>query len=246
MTDRLKEKSRARSRLRWRTSGRRLSYVAAIALVVWVMLWSPVFALNADKVEVTGYGTVVDRDAVQHTLSSFEGTSLLLLNADHVISQLEELQGVREASLERVWPAGMIVTLSPREPVAAIPDGEDSFILVDEEGFDVGTAGAAPEQLPVITVPVGPDNVRVLDAVLDVVSELPVELRERVQGIKAKTEDSVTFALRDGPKVEWGSSEDSALKAEVLQVILESADARNADVIDVSAPTLPITRAHDK
>jgi cell division protein FtsQ len=63
-----------------------------------------------------------------------------------------------------------------------------------------------------------------------------------VTAISAATEDSVSFTLHKGPLVEWGSAEDSALKAQVLQVLLESKQARKADVIDVSAPTLPITK----
>jgi len=42
--------------------------------------------------------------------------------------------------------------------------------------------------------------------------------------------------------VEWGSAEDNEVKAQVLGVLLESKQARKADVIDVSAPTLPITK----
>ena len=63
-----------------------------------------------------------------------------------------------------------------------------------------------------------------------------------MKSVSAATEDSVQFTLADGPMVEWGSAEDSKLKAQVLGVLLGSKHARKADVIDVSAPTLPITK----
>ena len=71
---------------------------------------------------------------------------------------------------------------------------------------------------------------------------MPADLRDRVGDMSASTEDSVTFTLRKGPRVEWGSAENSNLKAQVLAVLLESKQASNAAVIDVSAPTLPITK----
>jgi cell division protein FtsQ len=243
VSERLQEKARARARLRWRVAARRASYVAIIVVLIWVVALSPVFALRIENVEVSGFGTVVDHAAVNAVIEQHEGASLVLLNVEHVGNQLESVPGVRDVTVERVWPAGLVVTLVSREPVAAIPDPLGGFALVDEDGVEVARSEVAPPHLPVITVPVGADNVRVLEAVLTVVRELPIALRERVEGIRADTEDSVAFTLRDGPRVEWGSAERSALKAEVLQVLLESKDAANADVIDVSAPTLPITRS---
>lgn len=243
VTERLQEKARAQSRLRWRTVARRAGYLAVAALVAWVAVLSPVFALDPDNVELSGVGTAIDPLAVDAVIARHEGASLVLLNVEHLRNQLAEVPGVRQVEVERVWPAGLVVNLTPREPVAAIPDPAGGFVLVDDEGVEVARSTTVPAQLPVITVPVGPDHVRVLEAVLTVVRELPVVLRERVEGIRADTEDSVQFTLREGPRVEWGSAEQSALKAEVLQVLLESGEAAGADVIDVSAPTLPITRS---
>ena len=81
-----------------------------------------------------------------------------------------------------------------------------------------------------------------LASALGVMNAMPADLRDRVQAMTAATEDSVSFVLRKGPTVEWGSADDSELKVHVLQVLLESKQARKADVIDVSAPTLPITK----
>ncbi|PKQ25721.1 MAG: peptidase S9 [Actinobacteria bacterium HGW-Actinobacteria-4] len=243
VSERLQEKARARSRLRWRTVARRAGYAAVVAFLAWLAVLSPLFALEADSVEVSGFGTVVDEAAVRAVIAQHEGSSLVLLNVEHVRNQLTDVPGVREVVVERVWPAGLIVTLTSREPVAAIPDPAGGLVLVDDEGVEVARSVAVPDNVPLITVPVGPDHVRVLEAVLRVVRELPATLLERVEGIRADTEDSVQFTLRDGPQVEWGSAEQSALKAEVLQVLLESDRAAGADVIDVSAPTLPITRS---
>ena len=91
-----------------------------------------------------------------------------------------------------------------------------------------------------LDVPAGDE--RVLQSALGVINSLPAELSARVTAISAATEDSVSFRLSKGPLVEWGSAEDSKLKGKVLMALLESKAASKADVIDVSAPTLPITK----
>jgi len=239
MQDRLKERKRTERR----RSGTRIAGYAAIASAIGMALWgviaSPLFALDEGKVEVSGVTAEIDPAAVQAIVDERAGDSLITLNVRGIAADLSAVTGVRDATVERVWPQGLRVTLVARHPVAAIPSG-NQFILLDADAVEVGTVDAAPADLPIVTVPLGEQ--RVLDAVVTVVRSLPVEVLARVQGIGAQTEDSVQFTLRDGPRVEWGSSEDSALKAQVLTVMLDSGQASGVSVVDVSAPTLPITR----
>ncbi|WP_152650579.1 cell division protein FtsQ/DivIB [Demequina aurantiaca] len=241
MQERLRERSKAKNRVLLITWAKRAAYVGAAVLAVWLLLLSPVFALDPTKVEASGFGTVVDPAAVNDAIATHEGTSLALLNTTHLANEIRDVPGVRAVHIEREWPAGLAVTIESREPVAAVPDPEGGYLLIDDEAVQVGRSDEAPDNLPAIEVPVGEDHVRVLKSVLGVVDQLPVEVSRRVDNIKAATEDSVTFTLRKGPRVEWGSSEQSALKARVLEVLLNSGDADDAKVIDVSAPTLPIT-----
>lgn len=219
--------------------GRRTGYVLVAGAAVWLVLLSPVFALDAQKVQVTGYGTVVDPAEVRTLIEADAGSSLATLSTGQLTSQLKDIPGVRAAHVERAWPDGLVVTLESREPAAAIPQFGGGYTLVDDEGIHVGKASKAPADLPTLTVPA--DNSKVLKAALAVINSMPADLRDRVDSISAPTVDSVSFKLANGPTVEWGSAEDSELKGEVLQVMLKSKQARKADVIDVSAPTLPIT-----
>ncbi|MDN4476191.1 cell division protein FtsQ/DivIB [Demequina sp. SYSU T00192] len=238
---RLKEQAAAQRRLSAIVWARRAGYVALAGALAWVVLASPVLALDPEQVEVTGYGTVVDPADVAAVVEANEGRSLATLASSRVADELREVPGVRDASVERVWPRGLLIELTSREPVAAVPDGEGGYDLLDSEATRVGRSDATPERLPVVTVPVGKGNERILESVLGVVNQLPVKLRNRVQDISATTEDTVTFVLRNGPQVDWGSAEDSALKARVLQVLLDSGQADDVTEIDVSAPTLPTT-----
>ncbi|WP_062377401.1 cell division protein FtsQ/DivIB [Demequina pelophila] len=242
---RLRERAAQQRRLSAVVWLRRAGYLAAALLAVWVVLYSPVFGLRADRVELEGAGAVVDRAGVDQVVAAHAGTSLALLDTRAMVDELTQVKGVRDVEIARVWPSGLLLAITAREPVAAVPEDGGGYALLDAEAVHVGAAEQAPEDLPVVKVPVGEDHVRVLTAVLGVVNQLPVELRERVQDIRATTEDAVEFQLREGPRVEWGSAEDSALKAQVLGILLQTGDAEDAapiEVIDVSAPTLPTVK----
>lgn len=240
MRERLAERKRTERR-RAMSRGGRVAAIGAIVIgAVWLIAASPLFALDRDKIELDGVSREISAEDVDAVLESHVGDSLLTMNVPHIANQLRDLTGVRDATVERVWPQGLRVTLVARDPVAAIPSGEQ-FVLLDADAVEVGTVDAVPTGLPLMDVPLG--DARILEAALAVIRSLPPAVLERVEGLGAQTEDSVTFSLRDGPRVEWGSADDSALKAQVLAVLLDSGQAPAGTVVDVSAPTLPITRS---
>lgn len=244
MQERLAEKRSVERRRLWRRWGTRGAIAAAGLLVLWAVAMSPLLRFDAGEAEISGLGTYVDPAAVDAVVAEHEGESLVLLDVSGLVDGLKEISGVADARVERLWPSTLRISLVTREPVAAVPQADEGFAIVDDEAVTVGIVEEAPEALPVVTVPLGEDGEAVLQAVLGVIDELPVELRAEVEGIEARTADSVSFTLRDGPLVEWGGVEDSATKAQVLAVLLDSSEASSADVIDVSAPTLPITRSN--
>ena len=97
--------------------------------------------------------------------------------------------------------------------------------------------------LPVVQVPLDDADARALRAVLSVLDRAPEELTAQITTISAQSQDTVGFALADGSRVEWGSSDQIALKAEVLATLRMAEAGLGPRVFDVSAPTAPITRA---
>lgn len=242
MEERLRERRRTERRRAWARRGRWAAIAAAVAALGWAVAASPLFAFDAEEVELTGVAGAIDGAQIDQIVGGHDGESMFVLDAGALASRLEALPAVREASVARVWPSGLRVDLVAREPVAAIPLEDGTFSLVDVEAVEVVRADQRPPAVPVVTVPMSGDNERILAAVLEAVRHLPEEVRDRVGEVGAATEDSVTITLVDGPRIEWGGAEDSALKAQVLVLMLDSPEARGAAVIDVSAPTLPITR----
>ena len=224
-----------------RIAARRLGVLAILALLAWVVWGSPLFALREEGVSIASDGDVVDLSAARAAVEPFIGTPLPSLDLGAVGDSLRGVAGVWEAEAIRAWPHGLDIVLTERVPVAAIAASGRGYLVVDIEGVELASLDRPPGDLPVVTVPADPGNSRILAAVLTVAGALPPDLAIRVEAVRAETEDSVTLFLRNGPRIEWGSAEESALKAEVVRVLLAT-DAASRAVIDVSAPTLPVTR----
>lgn len=241
------ERFAERARLRRRLTRRRVAWAAAGVVLAgalgWVTFASPLLALDLGEVEVAGEGTVVDPADVLAVVEPYAGTPLPALDAVGLRREILDVPGVRAAEVTRDWPHGLRISLVSREPVAAVPaaDANGGVLLLDAEGVQVGRAAEAPAGLPVVVVPVG-DDARPLSAVLAVLQALPPELADLVVGASAASEDTVSLELADGQRVEWGSADESALKARVVLTLRAAPAAAGAAVIDVSAPTMPITR----
>lgn len=212
--------------------------------LAWLLLVSPVFDLRGSAVGVVvqGPGTTVDVTAVRAVVEQRVGTPLPRLDTVGLRRAVLEVPGVRAVTIARVWPHGLDLQVVARDPVAAVPADGGGLVLVDQDGIQVGRTDAAPPGLPVISVPLDGDP-RAMTAVLVVLRQLPADLAAQVAGVAATNRDAVTLTLRDGVVVEWGSAEQSALKATVLATLRAAPTSAGVKVYDVSAPTLPITRS---
>lgn len=237
---RFAERVRMRRRVRRDQALTWAGVLAAVAALGWVVLGSPVLALDPGSVEVSidGDAAVVDVAAVTAILTEQAGTPLPRLDTVALRRAVLDVPGVRAASVSRSWPHGLQATVVARDPVAAVPvDG--GVALLDVDGVQVGRADVAPAGLPVVEVPLGEPATML--AVLTVLEQLPVDLSADVVGASAVNPDAVRLELADGAAVEWGSADRSALKAAVLTTL--RAGTAGVQVYDVSAPTLPITRS---
>lgn len=215
---------------------------ATLGVLGWLLLVSPVLALDLGAVEVHGEGTVVDAAAVHAVAAEHDGVPLPRLDTVALRRAVLDVPGVRAAEVTRDWPHGLLITVLAREPVAAVPQ-DGGVALLDVEGVQVGRADAAPPGLPVVSVPLDDPDARALTAVLTVLQQLPPDLSAQVVTASAESQDTVLFGLADGAAVEWGSADETTLKIRVLQALRTAEVTRAARHFDVSAPTAPITRS---
>lgn len=216
----------------------------ASLLIAAVML--PQLQVAHVDVEGTGY---VSADDVREAASAGATGSVLLLPTGAIAADVRGVPGVREAAVERAWPDGVRITVTEREPLAQLTDASGQVSILDADGVTLpAAAGAAPEggEAPaLVPMAIGEgsqDPAAAQEAMLSVLAELPLELRSRISGIQASTLSDVTFTLspeRGGAKtIIWGDASDAALKAEVVQALLD----RPGSVIDVTSPVAPVTR----
>ncbi|MET0136083.1 MAG: cell division protein FtsQ/DivIB, partial [Kibdelosporangium sp.] len=102
-------------------------------------------------------------------------------------------------------------------------------------GVGFATVPQAPPGLPSIEVPSVDAGDPATRAVVEVLGQVPQQVRESTVTLSAKSPGSVQLTLADGRIVKWGNAADSERKAMVLAALL----TRPGKVFDVSAPDLP-------
>jgi cell division protein FtsQ len=206
-------------------------------LTVWIFYFSSVLAVTS--VKVTGIDTVPEATITQVAAAPI-GTPLAKVDLTAIADRVRTVQAVADAQVTRAWPHQLVIVVTERVPVVAVTDGS-KFELVDATGVSFRSVPKRPEGLPEALV-VGSRRDVTIRSVVTVSAALPVALRGQVASISAASPDSITLNLGSGVKVVWGSSDDSARKAEVLSVLMR----RKATVYDVSAPDLPVTKGEKK
>lgn len=229
----------------WRRRRRAiLATVAAVAALLVVALsaaiWLP--ALQLQQVSISGHD-YVDEQQVLSTVENRVGDSVLLLPTAALAEELTEVPGVRSAEVERRWPDGAHITVTEREPLAAVTRPDGSSAILDEEGVELpAEAGEGAALVPLVIDPGSDDPEGATEAMVEVLAGLPDPLHEALEEITASSRSDVALdlSLEDGGSktVIWGDAQDAELKGEVVQVLIEEPGT----VIDVSSPVAPVTR----
>jgi cell division protein FtsQ len=204
-------------------------------LVGWLLFGSTALAVH--RIEVHGVRRVSAAD-VRAQLATEVGRSMALVSPQDVAERVSRLPLVKAVTVVRTWPTTLVVTVTEREPIAAVPAVGGRVALVDPDGVVVDTAAAAPPGMPLLQVDVARNGAEVLRAARAVYDALPASLRSGVHQIKASTPDAISFLLPDGSTVIWGSAQDGARKADALLVVHPKPLPHPA-VIDVSSPDTP-------
>lgn len=241
MADRLAERAAITKRLRIRKLRWILSVVVGLVGIVWLIWFSPILALDPQEIKIAGTGKYVSQDDVLEALAPLTGTPLARVSMTTVHESIANVKNVREVVQTRRWPKGLTVTVEERVPVAGVPQ-DNGFALLDIDGEIVARQDQAPPELPIIELTLSKGTETTLKSVLGILEYLPGDLLADIESIAATSQDSVNLKLRDGITVHWGSSDETALKLEVLQVLRGTAVEQGVKVIDLSAPTFPITR----
>jgi cell division protein FtsQ len=209
--------------------------VLVVGLVVggiWLVYFSDV--LTVKRVDIDG-NELLTRNQVLETARVPDGEQLARVDIDAITTRLRSLAAVRSVDVSRKWPDAVQIDIQERVAVAVIEIG-GKLRGLDAEGVVFNDYAKAPPGLPRVSS-TSQTTPEALKEAATVVAALPKELAAMVDHLEVLTVDQITLVLRDERIVLWGSSDDSATKAEVLLRLLR----QPAKVYDVSVPGQPTT-----
>jgi cell division protein FtsQ len=221
---------RIRSARPWLIAAATVALVGAATFIVY-----GTSILGVSHIRVVGSG-FIGKSAITNAADVTAGTPLASLNLTGIQAKVQALVGVRSAQVHRDWPSTLVIDVTPRTAVAAMPAGT-SYRLIDAAGVVFRTVQGAPA-LPLLQVAnPGPGDATTASA-LTVLVSLPASIRDQLVRITATSPAAVTLILQDKREVIWGDSSDNAAKGRVAVTLL----ARAGTVIDVSAPNVVTVR----
>lgn len=237
--ERRKERCRAQWAVIFYRALATLAVGGVLAGIVWASWFSPLFALNAQRVTVTGEVDEFDSTTLMQVIADQEGTPLLRLDLEAIEAAALTDPNVLEAVATRDWPNGVTVEIELRIPAFAIAEG-GSYQYVATDGVAVSSGNADAGDLLVLNVTekAGTDSYsQAIELAIEVYSNLGEDLLEQVESMEVSAR-SVNLLLTSGATAAWGNATDSDLKGQVLELLISQ---RSASKYDVSDPARPVT-----
>ena len=208
---------------------------------------SSLFAVRTIVVEGAPPGIAADVNAA---LGSYQGRSLVAVNAGAVEQRVDALPVVRSAVVDRAFPHTLRLHVVPEEPVAVLRRGPDSW-LVSARGRVIRTIerGALPT-LPRIWLPAATDlqegaflsDVPGALAARSLAALVGSGFPKRISFVRA-LDGQITLGLRGGLEIQLGAPVDLRLKIAIARGILPLlALPRNGgpDYLDLTVPERPV------
>ncbi|HYN72873.1 MAG TPA: FtsQ-type POTRA domain-containing protein [Nakamurella sp.] len=216
---------------------RRWPWILALVLVgallagaVYGVFFSPL--LGVTSVSISGAPDSVSVK-VRAVVDVPDGTPLSRVDLDGVAERVNAVPEVAEVEVARNWPDTLVVTVTPRVPIA-VTSANGRFWLMDTTGDPYLAVDAPPAGLVPVKLATPGAGDPATAAALTVVAALTPDFRAQVADLAARTSYDIKLTLTDGRSVIWGEATDSAKKMEVIPAVL----AQQGTVYNISDPTL--------
>jgi cell division protein FtsQ len=205
--------------------------VSVIAVGLYAAGWTSVMGVNS--IEVYG-NEVTSAEQLIETAGIAEGTPMMRVDVRVATSRLADLPQLASVDVSRAWPRTVVLSVSERQAVA-VQKAQDGWDLVDSNAVPFVVSPQKPKDLPVLE---RSDDEMTNTAMLQALSGMSEQIRAKVATISALSPSSIRLTLRKSDAVvNWGSSEQSDYKSQVLAVLLST----DAGWYDVSNPDTPAT-----
>jgi cell division protein FtsQ len=223
-------------------------------LVVGAVLYQGVQAvarsrsLQLDKFEVEGNTEArISTENVIAATGAEVGDQLLGISTQKVSRELEKLPWVAEASVERILPSTLRISIDEREPSFVIQTGLGPFLA---DGRGLVLQEGSEDLVNVVEMPLRPirPGTRITTPEFvhasRILRSLPADIRSRVTSIRAPSIDQIQIETGTGPLIFYGAAEKVDEKNFAVETLLERTKGASAAVavIDVRVPARPVTR----
>ncbi|WP_228717333.1 cell division protein FtsQ/DivIB [Allosaccharopolyspora coralli] len=204
-----------------------LTVVTALVLVAY---FTP--ALSVRSVEVQGATTVPKQQLTERAQVPM-GRPMLQVDSDAIVQRLRANPSIASADVSLSWPSTVSIEVTERTPKLYSMD-QGMARLIDGEGVGFTKVRQPPPDLPELRVR-GKERDAAVAASLRILEALPPDVRAEVTAVIANGPNNVSLDLVGNRRVEWGSTADSARKAQILPPLL----TRDGTLYDVTTPALP-------
>lgn len=228
--DPAREKRLARQRL-VRTLAIALTLLGVLA---WLLTSSPLLAVRT--IDVVGASAIAP-DAIREASGVRTGMPIARVDTAQAARAVAEIPGVADDRVSISLPGTVTITVTERQPVAAVAV-TGGFGWLDETGRLYRTGATRPQGVPLVEVPDVRDGA-VLAVVAQVSKAVPERLRGQLKEVDAKSVDSVTLTTKAGTTIFWGGADHPEVKGELADVLIKAKPSCKR--IDVSAFTNPTT-----
>lgn len=211
-----------------------------VGLFIGIVFFSPLLATHTIRVEGA---SLLDEATLQQQLRQLEGIPMTQITESEVADLIGNENVLYGVTLQANPPHELVVQLRERVPVAVV-EHEGKFVLVDNEGVQLGTAPS----IEAAGVPLVSGGLDILGSgafrtVTAVLATLPTSILSQVSEAKADSASTITLEMTDGTKVVWGTPEESELKAKVLVQLMASVGTEvTVETYDVSSPLVPTVK----
>lgn len=255
--DGLRAEERPRKERAPLTRARKLLYTASVLAIIAVLYVVLVFfspLLATQKITVRG-ASLLETTQVEQKLELLRGVPLTRIDEKKVRELIGQDNVIRSVQVESRPPHELVVTLKERTAVAVVKQG-DTYHTVDSDGVSLLESATQPDtSVPLVRFSGDdPQTSAEFRTISTALSAMPSELLAQVKEAGATSTSSITLTLRDNTTVQWGTAEESELKAKVLLSLRQAiakraqeeksseAQMQKVTVYDVSAPRVPVTR----
>jgi cell division protein FtsQ len=206
-----------------------------VALLGYILGWSSLLEIRTIEVSgIEGSKTLTAKKVIKRS-GIKRGDKLARVNSGTIARALQGYPEIAQVEVNRKPLHTVEISIITRSIDLAIASGDGKYLLGDITGTTFVEVNRAPRGIPIIT-----GDRRFLADGMTIYSALPKKIRSRVEKIALPSSASISFSLRGGLSILWGSASNQEAKLTVLQALLAAPENKKARFIDIATPLTPV------